>query len=551
MVALIALPLALVAAPASALTAAPVRSAPAPLVEVARGAIAGQYVVVLADGVDPAAFVGSGRAGGVRVTQVYGSSLNGFAARLSDAQLSALRADPSVAYVAQDGVAGVEATQASPPWHLDRIDQFADMNSPSNSYTYDTTGAGVTAYVIDSGIRATHTDFSGRVSGGANFVSDGNGTNDCHGHGTAVAGVLGGETYGVAKDVSLVPVRVLPCVGNSAWSVIIAGIDWATANHTTAPAVANLSLGRSDVYAPLVSAVAALVADGVTVAMSAGNDNTNACTHSPGGSVPTGITVAGLSLMDYRTSSSNYGSCVDISAPGEDVYGPVHTDNTTATDNSGTSFAAPQVAGVAALYLQNHTTSTPAQVKSAVLAAANPKEPIEDSGGSKGTPAKILYSRPGVPPTTFKVQHRNHDTSTSNATIKPGVKLVNLTGSAVPLSNVTVRYWFTRDSGASTYTTFCDAATIGCGNVTRSVTNLGTPLTNANAYLQVGFSGGAGSIAAAGNTGEIRLRIQKTDSSNFSETNDYSYRASSSSYVDVTKVTGYVDGILVWGTEPS
>ena len=324
------------------------------------GVVAGQYIVTLKPGVDSDSVASESRSRGDRIDHVYRSVTHGFSGRLSDAEVRRLRTDPRVERVEADQVVYAVDTQSpAPSWGLDRIDERAP--DATSSYTYPTTASDVTAYVIDTGIYAANADFSGRVTAGQNFVaSQGSvnptNTNDCNGHGTHVAGTIGGTTYGVAKGVTLVPVRVLDCNGSGTTSGVIAGIDWVTAQHTTSKAVANLSLGGGFSQS-LNDAVERAVADGVVVAVAAGNSNADACTSSPASS-PGALTVGATDSTDQRASFSNYGSCVDLFAPGVSITSDWMGSTTATKTISGTSMASPHVAGVAALYLSSGRSVT-------------------------------------------------------------------------------------------------------------------------------------------------------------------------------------------------
>ncbi len=320
---------------------------------------------------------------GAVVERRFSHALVGYTAWMDAASLAAVRADRSVAYVEQDARVHVAATERSAPWNLDRIDQRA--SSLDGTYRYAPTGSGVTAYVIDTGVRSTHHQFGGRV--GTGYSAIGGSTEDCDGHGTHVAGTIGGSTLGVAKAVTIVPVRVLDCQGSGDISGVVAGIDWVTAHHST-PAVANLSLEGSSSTA-LDSAVQNAVAAGVTVVVAAGNSDVDACETSPA-EVPQAITVGAVTYTDSRdTDYSNYGSCLDLFAPGTDVLSSWYTSDTALAVLSGTSMASPHVAGVAALYLQQHPTASPSTVTAAILATSTTGAVAQRGTGS---PDRLLFS---------------------------------------------------------------------------------------------------------------------------------------------------------------
>ncbi|WP_211262198.1 S8 family peptidase [Nitriliruptor alkaliphilus] len=325
------------------------------------------------------------QARGARVHQEYDTALRGYAATMSDEEVERLRQRPNVAYVEADRRVEASQTAQSPAtWGLDRIDQ---RNLPlDNTYTYTRTGAGVRAYIIDTGIRATHTEFGNRVIAGATAINDRRGTSDCNGHGTHVAGTVGGSTYGVAKEVTLVPVRVLDCRGSGTTSGVIAGVDWVTRTHTK-PAVANMSLGGG-VSTALDDAVRGSVSAGVTYVVAAGNANANACNGSPA-RVSQALTVGATTSSDLRSWFSNWGSCVDIMAPGTNITAPWHTTDTATNTISGTSMAAPHVAGVAALYLQGAPSSSPSTVNAAIVGNAT----TGVLGDLAGSPNRLVYSR--------------------------------------------------------------------------------------------------------------------------------------------------------------
>ena len=314
---------------------------------------------------------------------MYAHAISGFAAEMTEEEAIALSEDPDVRFVEEDSVVEAVTTQTNATWGLDRIDQ---TDRPLNgTYTYTSTGAGVNAYIIDTGIRRTHTQFGGRAFIGFDAVGDGRNTNDCNGHGTHVSGTVGGSTYGVAKNVRLYAVRVLNCSGSGTTSGVIAGIDWVTANHIS-PAVANMSLGGGASSA-LDAAVRSSIASGVTYAVAAGNSNANAGNYSPS-RVGEAITVGSTTRTDARSSFSNFGSVVDVFAPGSSITSAWNTSDTATNTISGTSMATPHVAGVAARYLQGNPTASPATVRNAIVNAATLNRL---TGIPSGTANRLLF----------------------------------------------------------------------------------------------------------------------------------------------------------------
>ena len=357
----------------------PAQAAAGPLVQVTKAtgqAVPGHYIVTVADGVAGSAIAS---ALSVRPTYVYTAALNGFAAQLTDGQVNALQRNPNVVRIEEDGVVHATATQTNPPWGLDRIDQ---RNLPlSATYTYNRTGAGVNAYIIDTGIQANHPQFGTR----ARSVYDALGGTgaDCNGHGTHVAGTIGASTYGVAKAANLRGVRVLNCSGSGTWAQVISGMDWVTANHVK-PAVANMSLGGG-LNSSVNSAATRMANAGVFTAVAAGNSNANACSFSPA-SASNVTTVAASDRTDLRASFSNYGSCVEVYAPGVSVLSTWINSGTNTI--SGTSMASPHVAGVGVLYKSNFGDVASSTLNSWII--NNATTGVIRSNPT-GTPNRLLY----------------------------------------------------------------------------------------------------------------------------------------------------------------
>jgi aqualysin 1 len=358
-------------------------------------AIAGRYIVVFnqqptkgqlefANNTESLAYELAG-SHGAYVDRVFDTALSGFSAEMTEEAAIRLSNDERVAFVEEDAVAYATGNQSNATWGLDRLDQRA---LPLNAaFQYATTGSGVHAYVVDSGIRITHQEFGGRATVGADFVGDGQNGLDCYGHGTHVAGTIGSSTYGVAKNVSLHSVRVLGCSGTGTVSAIISAANWITANRMN-PAVANISVILSGGSSSLDLAITNSIASGVTYTVASGNNGGNACNYSPA-RIPNAITVGAADSNDARPPFSNQGSCVDIYAPGSGVLSLSNADDTSTRWMSGTSMAAPHAAGVAALYLESNPGASASTVSQQVLNSSTLGLVTNTDGTG---PNRLLYS---------------------------------------------------------------------------------------------------------------------------------------------------------------
>jgi subtilisin family serine protease len=323
---------------------------------------------------------------GMKVERTLSKAFKGVIGEFSASEVSEIKRNPRVLYVEKDGKVQTTAFYSTPvtvnpvpSWGLDRVNQ---RNLPlDNRYSFQYDGQGVKAYVVDTGINSTHAQFAGRVLPGNSQIADGRGTEDCNGHGTHVAGTIGGSTVGIARNISIVPVRVLDCLGSGSFSGVIAGIDWIIADHQPGePAVANLSLGGG-LSAAVNDAIARLIADGVVVVVAAGNNNRNACNYSPA-SAPNAITVGATESTDRRASYSNFGTCLDIFAPGSAILSSWIGSTTATSSISGTSMASPHVAGTVALLLEKTPTATPAQIRTSLISGATPAKVTSAGSGS-------------------------------------------------------------------------------------------------------------------------------------------------------------------------
>jgi subtilisin family serine protease len=494
MTAAVAVVLALAGPPASA------AAAEGQIVGVSAAAVVpDSYVVVFRDTVAADA-VQSHAAGlaakfGGTTGHIFRYALRGFEVSMSEQSAKRLAADPSVAYVQRNGIYTISGTQSpTPSWGLDRIDQ---RNLPlNNSYTFPTTASGVKAYIIDTGIRFSHNDFGGRAVSGVDEI-DGGTADDANGHGTHVSGTVGGATYGVAKGVTLVGVRVLNAAGSGTTAQVAAGIDWVTGDHQAGqPAVANMSLGGG-VDTTLDSAVANSIADGITYAIAAGNDNgADACNTSPA-RVPAAITVGSTTMTDARSSFSNIGTCLDIFAPGSSITSDWFSSDTATNTISGTSMATPHVTGAAALVLAQNPSFTPAQVRDSLV--NNATTGVVTNPGA-GSPNRLLFVVNGTPGNDFSITVSPVSGSTapggsvsatvSTATTSGSAQTVSLSASGLPSGATASFSPSSVTSGGSSSLTISTSSTTPPGSYPITITGTGAVTHSATFTLTVTGAGG-------------------------------------------------------------
>jgi serine protease len=364
----------------------PVSSAEAvfSLSSAAQNPIPDRYIILFNNNVQDVPALARQLAAGSDLHFVYTHVVKGFAATLPAPAIDGIRLNPNVEWIEQDQVVTTSTDETAASWGLDRIDQRAlPLN---NIYSYNYTGAGVTAYIVDTGIRFDHVEFGGRAAPGFDAIGDGRNGSDCVGHGTHVAGIVGGRTYGVAKAVRLVSVRVLNCSAIGTWSQVMAGFDW-IAGHATRPAVANISLGGG-LSSAVNTALRNMIAAGIQAGVSAGNSNSDACLRSPSSTVEA-ITVGATTSSDGKATFSNWGSCVDLFAPGIGIKSALHSSTTAIGGGDGTSVAAPHATGVAALFLQTRPTAS-AQMVADTIAAWTTKGVVT---GANSVRNNLLFSK--------------------------------------------------------------------------------------------------------------------------------------------------------------
>jgi len=522
-------------------------------------AVASSYIVVFKDSAVSRASVSSTASGlisrhGGKVARTYTAALRGFEVNASAKAAARIAADPSVAYVEQNHTVQLAGTQPNPPsWGLDRIDQ---RNLPLNSsYTYPNTATNVNAYVIDTGIRFSHNDFGGRAVSGFDAI-DGGAADDCHGHGTHVAGTVGGSAYGVAKAARIYGVRVLNCQGSGTNAQVVAGIDWVTANAVR-PAVANMSLGGGANNAT-DTAVNNSVNAGITYVVAAGNGNSlgvrqNACNYSPA-RVANAITVGATQNNDAAASFSNFGTCVDILAPGVNITSAWYNSNTATNTISGTSMASPHTAGVAALVLSANPTWQPQQVSDYLV--ANSTANVVTNVGT-GTPNRLLYVvNDGTPPPTndfsVSVTPTSGSTTSGNsvtatvatATTAGSAQAVSLTASGLPSGATASFSPASVTSGGSSTLTIATSAATPAGTYPITVTGTGAAASRTATYtLTVTTAGGTGCSGSNGT--DVAIPDTNTNVTSGITITGCARNASSSSTVAVNIVHTYRGDLVV------
>ena len=466
-----------------------------------------KYIIRFMDDDDAGAESNEIKKQGIKVDRVLNQAFKGLIGDFSVAQLNELKKNPKFLYAEKDGPVHTTTFSTIPvldnsvkSWGLDRINQ---RNLPlDSSYSYQYNGQGVKAYVIDTGINASHSEFVGRVLPGNTQIVDANGTNDCNGHGTHVAGTIGGSTFGVARAVSLIPVRVLDCLGSGTTSGVIAGIDWVIANHASnEPAVANLSLGGGKSLA-LNDAIARLVADNVVVAVAAGNSNADACSSSPS-SAPSAITVGASERADNRASYSNFGTCLDIFAPGSAIVSSwIGSANATNTI-SGTSMASPHVAGAAALLLEKNPSFTPAQIQDQMTAGATPNKVSSPGTGSINLLLATETAGPYTAPVLTVPATPSAPSISSTATGRLAVTVSTANNGGSAIRSYSLNLWTSPTSnGALTL-----ARTVTVTSSALSVSATITGLTSRTFYVVTASASNAiGNSGVSANSNRVQVR---------------------------------------------